>query len=65
MVTVPTEMCHCYAFDVNHLKWKIMPEGTRSGEDSKKKEVLVVGLLLIASHPWGSQRFNVLSVPNL
>ena len=42
MVMVSIEMCNCYVFDVKHLKWKIMPEGTQSGDDSKKKEVLGV-----------------------
>lgn len=50
VVTVWIEMCNYYVFDVKHLKWKIMPEGTQSGDDSKKKEALVVGLLLITSH---------------
>lgn len=50
VVMVLIEMCNSYMFDVKHLKWKITPEGTQSGDDSKKKEVLVIGLLLIASY---------------
>lgn len=45
------EMCNCYVFDVKHLEWKVMPEGPRCGDGSKKKEVRVVGRLLIASQP--------------
>ena len=39
---VLTEMYDRYVFEVKHLKRKVMPEGTRSGDGSKKKEVLAV-----------------------
>lgn len=51
VVMVLTEMCDGYVFEVKHLKQKVMPEGTRSGDGSKKKEVLAVRLLLIVSLP--------------
>lgn len=50
MVAVFIETCDRYMFNVKHLKWKLMPEGTQRGDDSEKKEVLVTGLLLITSH---------------
>lgn len=50
MLIALTEMCNCHMFDVKRLKWKVMPEGPRSGDGSKKKEVRAVGLLLIVSH---------------